>query len=103
MILYPDKPPAQSPPQELGWMVLAVMTEARATPTGRFLTRNQPVSNSKHQDHFQQQDVSCRRYGCLIPGGVQGQVGWGPGQAGLVPDSVAGNPAHVRVVELDDL
>ena len=25
-----------------------------------------------------------RGCGCLIPGGIQGQVGWGPGQPGLV-------------------
>jgi len=27
-----------------------------------------------------------RGCGCSIPGGVQDQVGWGPGQLGLVPD-----------------
>jgi len=26
-----------------------------------------------------------RSYGCPIPGGVQGQVGWGPGQPELIP------------------
>ena len=31
--------------------------------------------------------------GCLIPGSVQDQVGWGPGQHDLKPDLVAGNPA----------
>ena len=36
--------------------------------------------------------------GCPIPGGVQGQVRWGPGQPGLVPDVVTGNPAHGREV-----
>ena len=30
--------------------------------------------------------------GCPIPGGVQGQVGCGPGQSGLVLDLVADNP-----------
>ena len=35
--------------------------------------------------------------GCPIPGGVQGWIGWGPGQPGLV----GGNPAHSTVVELD--
>ena len=30
--------------------------------------------------------------GCLIPRGVQGQVGCGPGQSGLVLDLVADNP-----------
>ena len=28
-----------------------------------------------------------------IPGGVQGQVGWGPGQPGLELDMKAGDPA----------
>ncbi len=28
-----------------------------------------------------------------IPGGVQGQVGWGPGQPGLVLDMEVGGPA----------
>jgi len=32
--------------------------------------------------------------GCHIHGGVQGQVGWGPGQ----PDLMVGNPAHSRGV-----
>ena len=30
---------------------------------------------------------------CPVPGGVQGQVGWGPGQAGLV-NGEAGDPAQ---------
>ena len=39
-----------------------------------------------------------RGCGCSIPGGVQGQVGWGPGQPGLVVDLVAGNLACNRGV-----
>ena len=31
-----------------------------------------------------------------IPGGVQGQVGWGPGQPSLVPDLEVGGPACDR-------
>jgi len=31
--------------------------------------------------------------GCSIPGGVQDQVRWGPGQLGLIPDLVVGGPA----------
>jgi len=31
-----------------------------------------------------------RGCGCPIPGGVQGQVGWGPGQPGLVNGEVGG-------------
>ena len=30
--------------------------------------------------------------GCPIPGGFQGQVGWNPGQPGLVPDLKVGGP-----------
>jgi len=33
-----------------------------------------------------------------IPGGVQGQVGWGPGQTGLVLDLEVGDPACSRGV-----
>ena len=40
-----------------------------------------------------------RSCGCLILGEGQGQVGGGPGQL----DLVSGNPAHSRVLELDDL
>jgi len=39
-----------------------------------------------------------RGCGCLIPGGVQGQVGWGPGQLGLVLNVEFGGPACGRVV-----
>ena len=35
-----------------------------------------------------------RDCGCPIPGGVQGQVEWGPGQPGLVLDMEFGGPAH---------
>ena len=34
-----------------------------------------------------------RGCGCPISGGVQGQVGWGPGQAGLVLNVEVGDPA----------
>ena len=37
-----------------------------------------------------------RGCGCPIPGGVQGQVGWGPGQPGLVLDMEVGSPACNR-------
>ena len=36
------------------------------------------------------EQVAKKSCGCPIPGGVQGQVGWGPGQPGLVPDLVVG-------------
>jgi len=48
--------------------------------------------------------VAQRNCGCPIPGGIQGQAGWGPEQPKLVPDLVAGNPDHIREgLELDDL
>ena len=34
-----------------------------------------------------------RGCGCPIPGGAQGQVGWGPGQPGLVLNGEVGGPA----------
>ena len=33
---------------------------------------------------------------CSIPGGVQDQIGWGPGQRGVVPDLEVGSPACGR-------
>ena len=36
--------------------------------------------------------------GCPIPGGIQGQAGGGSGQPGLE----VGNPAHSRVLKLDN-
>ena len=36
-----------------------------------------------------------------FPGGVQGQVGWGPGQPDVVLDLEADNSAHSRGLELD--
>ena len=43
-----------------------------------------------------------RGCGYPIPGGVQGQGGWGPGQPGVVPDLEVGVPACGRRLELDD-
>ena len=37
-----------------------------------------------------------------VPGGVQGQVGWGPGQPGLVLNVEVGDPACGEGLELDD-
>jgi len=34
--------------------------------------------------------------GCPFPGGVQGQVGWGPGPPGLVLNVEVGGPACSR-------
>ena len=43
-----------------------------------------------------------RGCGCPVPAGVQGQVGWGPGQPGLVLDVEVGGPACGGGLELDD-
>ena len=43
-----------------------------------------------------------RGCGCPVPGGVQGQVGWGLGQPGLVLNGEIGGPACGRQLELDD-
>jgi len=37
-----------------------------------------------------------RGCGCPFPGGVEGQVGWGPGQPDLVLDMEVGGPASGR-------
>ena len=39
-----------------------------------------------------------RGSGCPVPGGVQGQVGWGPGQPGLSLNLEVGGPACGRGV-----
>ena len=39
-----------------------------------------------------------RGCGCPVPGGVQAQVGWGPGQPGLVLNVEVGGPACGRGV-----
>ena len=39
-----------------------------------------------------------RGSGCSVPGGAQDEVGWGPGQPGLVPDLEVGDPACGREV-----
>ncbi|KAJ7411391.1 hypothetical protein WISP_102642 [Willisornis vidua] len=50
----------------------------------------------EYNEALEQVAHSC---GCPIPGSVQGQVGWGSEQPGLVE----GVPAHSRVLKLDDL
>ena len=51
---------------------------------------------------FTEEVVSCCNrlsrevVGCSILGGVQDQVGWGPGQPGLVPGLEVGGPACGR-------
>lgn len=42
------------------------------------------------------EQVAQRCYECAIPGGVQSQFGWGPGQSNLVLDLVVDNPASGR-------
>ena len=43
--------------------------------------------------------VAQRSCGCPVPGGAQGQAGWGPGK----PELVGGKPAHGRGLKLDGL
>ena len=43
-----------------------------------------------------------RGWRCPIPGGVQGQVGWSPGQPTVVLDMEVGGPACGRGLETDD-
>ena len=43
------------------------------------------------------EQVAQRGCGCPVPGGVQGQVRWGPGQPGLVLDMEVGLPAAGRL------
>ena len=49
------------------------------------------------------EQVAKRSCGCPIPGGVQGQVGWSPGQPDLVLDLTVDKPGHSKWLELDDL
>jgi len=44
-----------------------------------------------------------RSCGCSIHGGVQNEVGWSPGQLGLMPDLEVGGPAYGSGLEIDDL
>ena len=44
------------------------------------------------------EQVAQRECGCPIPGGVQGQAGWGRGQPDLVLDPVVGNPTCGREI-----
>lgn len=43
-----------------------------------------------------------RGSGCPIPGGVQGLVGWGPGQTGIALNMELGALNEVGGLELDD-
>ncbi len=55
---------------------------------GKFFTKSGEVLEQAAQ----------RGCGCPIPGGVQGQVGWGPGQPGLVLNVEVGGPVCSRGV-----
>jgi len=47
------------------------------------------------------EQVAWRDCGCPVSGGVQGQVGWGPGQPNVVFDLAVGNSACSRRLEPD--
>ena len=49
---------------------------------------------------YRLEQASQRGCGCPIPGGVQGQIGWGPGLVitGLVLNGKVGGPAYGREV-----
>jgi len=51
---------------------------------------------------YGERSIAQRGCECPIPGGVQDQAGWGPGQPGVVPDLEVGVPACGRRLELDD-
>ena len=44
-----------------------------------------------------------RGWGCPVPGGVQGWVGWDPGQPGVVLNVEVGGPACGGGLEIHDL
>ena len=43
-----------------------------------------------------------RGCGCPVPGGVQSQVGWGPGQPGLVLNVEVGGPTCGGGLQIHD-
>ena len=43
-----------------------------------------------------------RGCGCPVSGGVQGRIGWGSGQPGLVSNGEVGGPACGRGLEIHD-
>jgi len=56
-------------------------------------------SGSVYQESSEVLERAAQRgCGCPVPGGIQGQVGWGPGQPGLVVDMEVGGPACSRGV-----
>ena len=60
------------------------------------------VTNSSARGCEALAQAAQRSCGCSIPGGIQSQVGWDPGQPNLV-GSKGGNPARGRGLELDEL
>ena len=51
---------------------------------------------------YQESGEVLEQCGCPIPRGVQGQIGWCPGQPGLVLDMEVGGPDCGRGLGLDD-
>jgi len=66
---------------------------------GMAVGRNKIIKDNFTESGEVLEQAAQRGCGCPIPGDVQGQVGWGPGQPGLV----VGDPAQGRSLELDDL
>ena len=66
----------------------------RPTP----ISENCPTAHDEvlHRESGEVLAQAAQGRGCPIPGGVQGQVGWGPGQPALVPDLEVGGPVCGR-------
>jgi len=90
--------------RSLHWDVLRYTGGAQKQASGNvFKPKEGKFSLDVRKKFFTQCDVALKQVaqrscGCPIPGGIQGQVGWGPEQ----PDLVHGSPAHSRHLKLED-
>ena len=101
--------PRSGPPAHLSWPQLASKREATAWPfrartsvkqlscAGQGGPSQQATERKQQEASIFARAVRCwhscpEKLWCPIPGGTQGQVGWGPGQ----PELVGGSPAHSR-------
>jgi len=69
-------------------LLLILVLQKRKHVRGKFFTENGEALAQAAQ----------RGCGCSIPGDVQDQTGWSPGQPGLVSDLEVGGPAYGRGV-----